>query len=385
MQSHAPQQPQSRQPEFLKQLGLSYPCVEQDVEEAYRARVWAVHPDRGGDADGFIQLQRAYEQALEYVRFHSGKTRWLARCVERYVAQGELIAEIERNGGRARIVSLDWLAAEIGEDFAQVMDQIAGIELRGPTVGDEMLERLAGARAILPELRVLDLKGSRVTDAGVLRLAELASLHELCLAGTSVSQRALAVLDGLTELKQLDLSGTRVGLWGRIRLACWRPYLLVRYGGGAYRRASLTLFRGAAVLSAIWLATMFALTHLPPPQVPVHVPGGLDKLLHGAMYVVLALLTSGTLALASPRPRRLAASGIGWRQLLHCGVLAAWAYFDESTQRFAGRSFEWSDFAADVAGILAGLLLAQIAAGALAHWAPGLWRLSTAEETTIGS
>ncbi len=55
-------------PPCLRALGLSLPCDEQDVKEAYRRRAEALHPDRGGDIRRFILLQQQLEQSLYFLR-----------------------------------------------------------------------------------------------------------------------------------------------------------------------------------------------------------------------------------------------------------------------------------------------------------------------------
>ncbi len=55
-------------PECLKILGLRLPCTEQEVMVAYREKAKEMHPDRGGDLDDFLRLQRYFEQALRLVR-----------------------------------------------------------------------------------------------------------------------------------------------------------------------------------------------------------------------------------------------------------------------------------------------------------------------------
>ena len=55
-------------PTCLKVLGLELPCSEQDVLVAYRELAKAKHPDRGGDLDEFLRLQKYFEQARELVR-----------------------------------------------------------------------------------------------------------------------------------------------------------------------------------------------------------------------------------------------------------------------------------------------------------------------------
>lgn len=58
-------------PVCLKTLGLELPCSETDVMAAYRDLAKEMHPDRGGDLEQFLRLQRHFEQALKLVRKES--------------------------------------------------------------------------------------------------------------------------------------------------------------------------------------------------------------------------------------------------------------------------------------------------------------------------
>ncbi len=58
-------------PVCLKNLGLALPCTEEEVMTAYRELAKELHPDRGGDLDQFLRLQRHLEQALKLVRDES--------------------------------------------------------------------------------------------------------------------------------------------------------------------------------------------------------------------------------------------------------------------------------------------------------------------------
>lgn len=56
------------QPPCLRALELKLPCTEQQVLAAYRNRVKALHPDRGGDLQQFLRLQKHFEQAMYLAR-----------------------------------------------------------------------------------------------------------------------------------------------------------------------------------------------------------------------------------------------------------------------------------------------------------------------------
>lgn len=55
-------------PPCLQALELDLPCSEEQVLVAYRQRVKALHPDRGGDLQQFLRLQKHFEQAMHLAR-----------------------------------------------------------------------------------------------------------------------------------------------------------------------------------------------------------------------------------------------------------------------------------------------------------------------------
>ncbi len=59
---------QADRPPCLTALGLQMPITESDVLAAYRQRVKQLHPDRGGDLQKFLDLQRHFEQARTLAR-----------------------------------------------------------------------------------------------------------------------------------------------------------------------------------------------------------------------------------------------------------------------------------------------------------------------------
>ena len=103
------------------------PYSIEDVKQAYRAKVKTAHPDVGGTAAEFTEIQAAYEQALEYVRFRASRMAWLSSHVEQYAAQQAFVGEIERQGGGAEIEGVDWLKQSFGADFAQLVSRIVGL------------------------------------------------------------------------------------------------------------------------------------------------------------------------------------------------------------------------------------------------------------------
>ncbi len=64
----APWWAQKENPVCLRSFGLTYPCSEEDLKQAYRAQVKQLHPDRGGDRKKFLRLQTNFEQAMTLLR-----------------------------------------------------------------------------------------------------------------------------------------------------------------------------------------------------------------------------------------------------------------------------------------------------------------------------
>jgi len=205
-------------PPFLATLGLLPPVTEEDVKQAYLAKAMAMHPDRGGDPEQFIQLQRAFEEATEYVRFKAGKLEWLASKIEAYAQQQEVVTETIERGGEAEMEEADWLRKSFGDDFGHVADKLVAIRLRGPAA-DDVFAILLGFRAdSLKDLARLDLAGGSITDEGLLQLKHLKNLRSLDLRGTAVGRLATEVPQWFEQLEFLGLPAGAVGLFSRMTM-----------------------------------------------------------------------------------------------------------------------------------------------------------------------
>jgi hypothetical protein len=55
-------------PSFLLFFGLKLPTTIKALKAAYRRRARQAHPDHGGNADAFRELQRQYEAAMDYLQ-----------------------------------------------------------------------------------------------------------------------------------------------------------------------------------------------------------------------------------------------------------------------------------------------------------------------------
>ena len=105
------------------------------------------------------------------------------------------------------------------------------------------------------------------------------------------------------------------------------------------------------MLLVFYCTLLFIGTHLPPQ----HVKGlhASDKILHFLAYAGLAFLTASTFTILTTHPI------LRWLAITQ--LLAVYAAIDEFTQTFVGRSAEWMDWMADLAGVMAGLALYGLA------------------------
>jgi hypothetical protein len=58
-------------PPCMETFDLDLPCTEEQVLAAYRRRVKDLHPDRGGDLQQFLRLQKHFEQAMHLAKSHA--------------------------------------------------------------------------------------------------------------------------------------------------------------------------------------------------------------------------------------------------------------------------------------------------------------------------
>jgi hypothetical protein len=208
-------------------LGLLPPYTAEDVRMAYREKAKAAHPDRGGSPEQFQKLHEAYERALEYVKFRSGRRHWLATQVERYAEQETVVAEVRRRGGQIQVEELEWLKRSIGPDFSLVTERLRGIRLRDQPDGDAFLALLAAHPSAVEFLVWIDLAGCRITDEGLQRLRVTPALRQLDVSRTPVTRRGLDVLSNLPLLEWIHLGGTKVNWLARWRLQWSYPKLKV--------------------------------------------------------------------------------------------------------------------------------------------------------------
>lgn len=96
---------------------------------------------------------------------------------------------------------------------------VIAITLGGRKVSDTTLVSAHPLLELLPELEALDLRGSKITDAGLARLEGLKGLRFLCLAYVpTVTDSGIGELGFLSKLEVLNLDYTKITLDGLYRL-----------------------------------------------------------------------------------------------------------------------------------------------------------------------
>ena len=139
-------------PPFMVKLGLMPPYMAEDVEKAYLARIKDIRPDLGGDPQPFYDVQNAYMQAKEYVKFRGDRRGWIAKRMDEYLAVQEVIERLKSFGAEVETNALDWLEKSFG-DFAELTETVLGIRLHNAANGDEFIDYLVSQREQLLELR----------------------------------------------------------------------------------------------------------------------------------------------------------------------------------------------------------------------------------------
>jgi hypothetical protein len=127
--------------------------------------------------------------------------------------------------------------------------ELLEISLPGIAPVDDALAHLRD----LPDVHVLVLARSQVTDAGLAQLAGLASLRTLVLNQTNVTDKGVAELKGLTELRELALDETPVTDAGLEHLQGLTGLQFVSLKGTAVTSAGLAHLKGLTRLESLVL------------------------------------------------------------------------------------------------------------------------------------
>ena len=203
-------------PSFITKLGLSLPVTEQDVKQAYFAKARTAHPDHGGAASEFVEVQRAFDEAIQFAKRNGKRLPWIGAQLPIYLAQERALDLIGEWGGRATVRTLDWLEDTVGEDFSAMGDRLTEIDLSGTSIGDEQLLAFATEVESLPFLETLNLSNTNVGDPGLLALPRLPALRRLDLRQTAVSQRVRKQFAASPDIERVEGASSLPG-W----LASW--------------------------------------------------------------------------------------------------------------------------------------------------------------------
>lgn len=193
-----------REPEFLKALGLSLPVSPADVKQAYLERAKVAHPDRSGDPERFKRLQEAFDEAIRFAARNGKRLPWIGHQVPIYIAQRNVLRQVEQLGGKVEVESFDWLKETVGEDFSLIADRLVEIDLSGCPVGDKELRQLMDDADGVQYLEVLRLTDTDVGDHGAMTLIQAVNLRVLDVRGTNISQRMRRQLAHLPHMIHVE-------------------------------------------------------------------------------------------------------------------------------------------------------------------------------------
>jgi hypothetical protein len=205
-------------PPCMVTLGLLPPYMPEDVEKAYLAKLKEIRPDLGGDPKPFYEVQNAYMQAKEYLKFRGDRRGWIAKRMDEYIAVQEVTEQLKAFGAEVETNFLDWLQKSFGE-FAELTENVLGITLHDAANGDEFIDFLVDHREQLLELQRLDLAGCTLSDNNVRQLSVFRRLQELDLSRTPITWQSLHIVEWLPELHVLQVDGTSLNWFSRRKLA----------------------------------------------------------------------------------------------------------------------------------------------------------------------
>lgn len=140
-------------------------------------------------------------------------------------AAGLSVVPLSRTGTYLSVAATSLSTAEVAL-LRPLAPQVASVDLAHAGVNDSIVDLLVA----MSHLARLKLTGTRVTDAGVRRLASLGYLESLNLVDTDVSDAALPALERMRRLRAVHLWGTRVTPAGVARLQRALPRATITRG-----------------------------------------------------------------------------------------------------------------------------------------------------------
>jgi len=199
---------------------------------------------------------------------------WPGRWVYDRILRRMTIADIRGHGGTVAYGDRGYGVAFGNADpgHLNLFNDASVIDLAGTKASDADLEPLRDSKSLVS----LNLTGCRITDAGLAKLAGLANLKYLFLGDTKVTDEGLKHISSLSNLEILVLDNTRIG----------DPALASLVRLGKLRELSLWGTR-VSDPGALWLRLLPALTSisLPVSGETVSDPSELQRMLPGvAIY-----------------------------------------------------------------------------------------------------
>ncbi len=133
---------------------------------------------------------------------------------------------------------------ELNEKYELVM-----LDLHGSKVTDADLQPVA----VCGQLRIVNLSGTKVGDAGLESLRDLENLREIWLTGTSITDEGLKVIAELSQLKSISLSRTGVTDAGIAHLKSLTALEVLHLGETEISDEGLQHLRGLRKLKTVYV------------------------------------------------------------------------------------------------------------------------------------
>jgi len=131
-------------------------------------------------------------------------------CIAEDAAPAAVSAEVEQ-----AIAKIKQVGGTVSQVAANSTEREVAYHLSDQEIADSALEPLAA----VPDIVAVNLRGTKVSDKGLLHLAKLSKLRRLHLEKTAITDAGLEAIKGLTELEYLNLYGTEVTDAGLAHLA----------------------------------------------------------------------------------------------------------------------------------------------------------------------
>ncbi|MEO2050075.1 MAG: hypothetical protein ABGX16_26255 [Pirellulales bacterium] len=134
-----------------------------------------------------------------------------------YIEVQRVEQQLRQYGADVTTHTNDGLDKSLG-DFAQLTEIIIRVRLANSPNADEVIRFMVTEPIALVTLQQLELPGCQLSDDSVLQLGMFQQLQTLDLSRTSISRRALSIVEVLPELETLKVEGIALGWWAKYKL-----------------------------------------------------------------------------------------------------------------------------------------------------------------------